>query len=167
MPDDAGMRSLVFLLLFASSCAGADPAPAAAPQPAPATARPAPVNLAAAREEVKSAEVAFAAAFRDRDKDRFFSYLADDAVFLGAQKTLRGKQQVIETWSGFFADPAPPFSWRPERVEASADGSLGLSTGPVLDPAGKQIGTFSSIWRRQPDGSWKVAFDGPGCSAGG
>lgn len=153
-----GMRSLSILLL-ATSCAGA---PAR-----PATDNRATVDLATTREQVRQAEIAFAAAFRDRDKDRFFAMLAEDAVFLGPQKTLRGKQQVIATWSRFFADAAPPFSWTPERVEASADGSLGLSTGPVLDPAGKQVGTFSSIWRRQPDGSWKVAFDGPGCSAGG
>jgi ketosteroid isomerase-like protein len=163
MPDNAGMRSIV-LLLLATSCAGADPAPAS---PSPAPARPAAVDLASARDEVKAAETAFAAAFRDRDKDRFFSMMADDAVFLGPQKTLRGKPQVIETWSRFFADPAPPFSWQPERVEVTSDGTLGLSTGPVLDPAGKQVGTFSSIWRRQPDRSWKVVFDGPGCSAGG
>lgn len=155
------MRSILLVVLV-TGCAGADPAPAS---PGPAPARPAPVDLAAAREEVKSAETAFAAAFRDRDKDRFFAMMAEDAVFLGTQKTLRGRPQVIETWSRFFADPSPPFSWQPERVEVSADGSLGLSTGPVLDPAGKQIGMFSSIWRRQPDGTWKVAFDGPGCSA--
>lgn len=156
------MRSpLLLLLLAAAGCAGAsaaDPAPAAAP-------RPAPVDLTAARDQVKAAETAFAAAFRDRDKGRFFAMVAEDAVFLGPQKTLRGRAQVTETWSRFFADPSPPFSWRPERVEVSADGSLGLSTGPVLDPSGTVVGSFSSVWRRQPDGSWKVAFDGPGCSA--
>lgn len=128
-----------------------------------ATASPRPANLAAARDEVKAAETAFAAAFRDRDRTRFFSQVADDAVFLGPQRTLRGKQQVVETWSRFFADAAPPFSWQPERVEVTGDGSLGLSTGPVPDPSGNLIGTFSSIWRRQADGSWKVVFDGPGC----
>ena len=156
MPDDAAMRSILLLLLLAvTGCAGG------------AASRPAAVDPGAARDEVRAAETAFAAAFRDRDRDRFFAMLADDAVFLGPQKTLRGRRQVIETWSRFFADPAPPFSWRPERVEISSDGTLGLSTGPILDPAGKQIGSYSSIWRRQPDGTWKVAFDGPGCSAGG
>jgi ketosteroid isomerase-like protein len=41
-------------------------------------------------------------------------------------------------------------------------GGLALSTGPVFDPEGHQIGTFSSIWRREPDGSWRVVFD-KGC----
>lgn len=155
------MRSRLLLVLLAVvGCAGG-----AAGDPAPAAAlRPAPVNLTAARDQVRAAETAFAAAFRDRDKARFFALVADDAVFLGPQKTLRGRAQVVETWSRFFADAAPPFSWHPERVEVSGDGAIGLSTGPVLDPTGKQISVYSSVWRRQADGSWKVAFDGPGCS---
>lgn len=143
------MRLLALLLV--AGCAGT------------AASRPATIDPATARAEVRRAEEAFAAAFRDRDPDRFFALVADDAVFLGPQKTLRGAAEVRATWSRFFAGP-PPFAWHPERVEASADGAIGLSTGPVVDPGGKQIGVYSSIWRRQPDGSWKVAFDGPGCS---
>jgi ketosteroid isomerase-like protein len=41
-------------------------------------------------------------------------------------------------------------------------GGLALSTGPVHDPEGHQIGTFNSIWRRESDGSWRVVFD-KGC----
>jgi ketosteroid isomerase-like protein len=148
------MKSLALLLLallVVFGCAGS------------ASTRPTAVDPATARAEVRRAEEAFAAAFRARDAERFFAFVADDAVFLGAQKTLHGAAEVRATWTRFFAG-APPFSWHPERVEASADGALGLSTGPILDPGGKQIGVYSSVWRRQPDGSWKVAFDGPGCS---
>jgi hypothetical protein len=30
----------------------------------------------------------------------------------------------------------------------------------VFDEAGVQSGTFTSTWVRQPDGSWKILFDG-------
>jgi ketosteroid isomerase-like protein len=146
------MRFLPLLLLAAAACAGASPRPAA-------------LDPASAREQVRQAEIAFAAAFRDRDRARFFAMVADDAVFLGPKKTLRGKSQVVATWSRFFAAPAPPFSWKPERVEVDGAGTLGLSTGPVVDPSGMAIGSFASIWQRQADGSWKVVFDGPGCPA--
>jgi hypothetical protein len=39
-----------------------------------------------------------------------------------------------------------------------------LSTGPVLDPAGKRVGTFTSICRREPSGERKIIFDS-GCPA--
>jgi ketosteroid isomerase-like protein len=69
---------------------------------------------------------------------------------------------VAEGWKPFFEGAAAPFSWEPETVEVLDSGSLALSSGPVRDPEGKQIGTFSSIWRREADGHWRVVFD-KGC----
>lgn len=111
-------------------------------------------------EEVRAAEVAFAKAFVDRDAKKFFSYVADDAQFLGRRNTMHGKQEVIATWSEFFQPAVAPFHWQPERVVTNADGKLGFSSGPVFDEAGAQISTFTSTWMRQPDGSWKILFDG-------
>ncbi len=61
----------------------------------------------------------------------------------------------------------PPFSWKPETVEVQEGGKLALSTGPVLDAAGKRIATFTSIWRREPSGEWKIIFDrgSPDCDS--
>jgi len=112
--------------------------------------------------EVKNAEVAFAKAFADRDQAKFFAMVANDATFLGGLGTLRGKAAIVERWSRFFTGPEAPFEWGPERVEVTADGKLGLSTGPIYDPKGNHLGDYSSIWKRQSDGSWKVIFDGPG-----
>lgn len=111
-------------------------------------------------EEVRATEVAFAKAFADRDVKKFFSFLADDAQFLGRRKTMHGKQEVIATWSEFFKPAVAPFRWQPERVVTNAAGDLGFSSGPVFDQGGAQIGTFTSTWVRQPDGSWKILFDG-------
>lgn len=111
-------------------------------------------------EEVRATEIAFAKAFADRDPQKFFSYLADDTQFLGRHNTMRGKQEVIAGWSEFFKPPVAPFRWQPERVVTNAAGDLGFSNGPVFDEAGVQIGTFTSTWTRQPDGSWKILFDG-------
>jgi ketosteroid isomerase-like protein len=113
-------------------------------------------------KEVRDAEMAFAKAFADRDQAKFFAFVTDDANFLGPNRTLTGKAQVVEAWSRFFKDPAAPFSWKPERIAMNGPGDIGLSTGPVLDAAGKHVGNFSSVWQKQKDGSWKVIFDGPG-----
>ena len=114
-------------------------------------------------DEVRQAETGFAKAFADRDKTRFFSYVADDAVFISPLGTLRGKQQVIDRWSRFFDGVAvAPFRWGPERVEVAAGGSVGFSMGPIYDPKGEHAGYYSSIWQKQGNGSWKVVFDGPG-----
>jgi ketosteroid isomerase-like protein len=111
-------------------------------------------------EEVRATEIAFAKAFADRDAQKFFSFLAEDAQFLGRRNTMRGKQEVVTGWSEYFKPAVAPFRWQPERVVTSAAGDLGFTSGPVFDEAGVQIGTFTSTWVRQPDGSWKILFDG-------
>jgi ketosteroid isomerase-like protein len=118
------------------------------------------VSAADRTEEVRATEVAFAKAFADRDAKKFFSYLAEDAQFLGRRNTLHGKQEVIAGWSEFFKAAVAPFRWEPERVVTNAAGDLGFSSGPVFDEAGVQTGTFTSTWLRQPNGSWKILFDG-------
>ncbi len=112
--------------------------------------------------DVRNAEIAFAKAFADRDQAKFFAFVADDATFLGPRRTMSGKAEVVKVWSGFFKSPEAPFRWGPERVSVSADGTVGLSTGPVYDAAGKPAGSYISTWRKQSDGSWRVVFDGPG-----
>ena len=122
----------------------------------------APAYAADPADEVRGAEIGFAKAFADRDQAKFFAYVADDAHFLGARRTMNNKAEVKEVWTSYFKDATPPFRWEPDRVVVNARGDLGLSTGPIHDAGGKHIGNYSSIWQRQKTGQWKVIFDGPG-----
>jgi ketosteroid isomerase-like protein len=113
--------------------------------------------------QVRAAEVGFARTMATRDRSAFASFVADEAVFFNARGALRGKAAVVQTWARFFDGNQAPFSWEPDTVEVLDSGMLALTSGPVRDPDGKQIGTFNSIWRRENDGRWRVVFD-KGCS---
>ncbi len=113
-------------------------------------------------QQVRSAETAFAKTMADRDLESFASYLADEALFFDGSNVMRGKEAVKVGWSVLFAGDAAPFSWEPKVVEVLDSGTLALSSGPVRNPEGKQVGTYNSIWRREADGDWKVVFD-KGC----
>ncbi|HSP16706.1 MAG TPA: nuclear transport factor 2 family protein [Thermoanaerobaculia bacterium] len=113
-------------------------------------------------DEVRQTEIGFAKAFADRDAAKFFSFVTDDANFLGPKRILAGKAEVVKVWTEYLKPEKAPFRWEPERVVVNAKGDLGLSTGPVYDAEGKHIGNYSSIWQRQSDGTWKIVFDGPG-----
>lgn len=123
-------------------------------------------------DQVRRAELAFAATVAEKRAEAFAAMVDDGAVFLGARNEVaRGRAEVVAAWAGFFAPDAPSFDWRPEIVELSADGTLGLSRGPWTlrgrDAQGRPLersGTFTSVWRRQADGSWRVIFDA-GCGA--
>lgn len=95
----------------------------------------------------------------DRDVSAFATHVSDEAIFFNGTGVLHGKQEVLAAWSRFFKDKAAPFSWNPDRVEVLQSGTLALSTGLVRDPAGKVIGRFNSIWRREAPGVWRVVFD--------
>ena len=124
---------------------------AAAPLPSPA-------DLAAIVVDVKAAETAFARTMADRKLDRFTEFVAEDAVFNGRGPQI-GRAAVIEAWKPYFDKPDAPFSWGPDAVAPTADGRLAISTGLVRDPKGKLIGRFTSIWRKDADGRWRVVAD--------
>jgi len=115
--------------------------------------------------QVRATEIAFAKTLADRDVKAFTRMIAPDVIWL-ADATLRGPQEVLTRWQKYFDAATPPFSWSPEIVEVQEGGNLALSSGPVLAPDGKRIATYTSIWRREPGGEWRIIFDrgSPACS---
>jgi ketosteroid isomerase-like protein len=95
----------------------------------------------------------------DRDHAAFISFLAEEAIFIGTNRVLRGAKEVAAGWKGFYDGPQAPFSWEPDQIQVVDSGTLALSSGPVRDSSGKRTGTFNSIWRREPDGKWKIVID--------
>jgi ketosteroid isomerase-like protein len=113
-------------------------------------------------QQVRTAETAFARTVADRDWTAFKACIAEEAVFFGRNDILRGRDAIANGWKPYFTEAKAPFSWEPEQVEVLASGTLALSSGPVIDPEGKRIGTFQSIWRLEADGRWRIVFD-KGC----
>lgn len=116
------------------------------------------------RKEVEATERAFARTMAARDHAGFVSFLAEDTVFFSGPTPLRGRQAVADWWKKLYTQPAAPFTWAPDKVEILDSGELAMSTGPVHDPKGKLVGRFTSVWRRQGPGEWKIIFDN-GCDA--
>jgi ketosteroid isomerase-like protein len=131
------------LALLAAGCAGTPPSP----------------SHATLEAEVRATEAAFARTMADRDYAAFTSFLAEEAVFISGPEPSRGKAKVAAAWKRFYEKPDPPFSWQPDKIEVLRSGTLALSSGPVRDPQGKLIATFTSIWRREAPGVWRIVFD--------
>lgn len=129
-----------------------------------ATAAAAAADRTTLTQEVRDAELSFAATMAARDHAAFTRHLAEDAIFFDGEKPVRGKAAIAASWKAYYEGPNPPFSWHPENVEVLDSGTLAYSSGPVIDPKGKRVGTFNSVWRREADGTWRVVFD-KACSA--
>lgn len=118
----------------------------------------APAN-AELKQQVIETERAFAKTMAQRDHRAFMTFVSSEAVFFSGEKPLHGKQAVAEWWKRHYEKPEAPFSWEPESVEVLESGVLALSTGPVHDSKGKLVGTFTSIWRLEAPGIWRIVFD--------
>src|SRR5207253_9943909 len=111
---------------------------------------------------VVEAEHAFAQHSIDHGmKPAFLAYAAPDGVIVNRQ----GFVNAIETWSKRDPAPAGLLTWWPIYADVSHAGDLGWTTGPFEyrekstdeKPAG--TGHYFTIWRKQPDGSWKWVLD--------
>jgi ketosteroid isomerase-like protein len=112
--------------------------------------------------EVKSSERAFAKTMADRDLKAFGTYIAEEGIFFNNDGALRGRRAVVKYWERFFHGKVAPFSWEPETVEVLPSGKLALTSGDVKDEMGRVFGTFTTVWRQEKDGKWRVVFD-KGC----
>jgi ketosteroid isomerase-like protein len=111
------------------------------------------------QKQVFEVENAFAKTMADRDHASFVTFLSEETVFLSETKVLRGRQAVAAEWKPYFTEPDPPFSWYPETVAVLDSGKLALSTGPVLNAAGQRVATYTSTWRQEEPGVWRIIFD--------
>jgi ketosteroid isomerase-like protein len=97
----------------------------------------------------------------------YFSYLLEDDVMLPPNEPmLIGKEAVRKAMTAFFAMPGFAVKWQPTKVEAASSGDFGYSLGTfelsVNDPKGMPMpdrGKYLAVWKKQPDGSWKVAAE--------
>ncbi|SHM64800.1 DUF4440 domain-containing protein [Rhizobacter sp. OV335] len=121
------------------------------------------IPRATLEQQVADTERAFAKTMADRDHAAFTRFLADDTVFFSGPVPLRGKAAVAAGWKRFYEGAQAPFSWRPDKVEVLDSGELALSTGPVFDPDGKPVASFTSVWRQVTPGVWRIVFD-KGCN---
>lgn len=121
-----------------------------------------------ALERMAATERAFAAATAQVGvRDGFLTFLTPDAIDIAP---VAGRLAIVSLPERLRAQ-APPelplrrtLQWEPRWGAISAAGDLGWLTGPYrnasLDGAEPdRHGAYFSIWRRQPDGTYKVRLD--------
>jgi ketosteroid isomerase-like protein len=123
------------------------------------------IDLESAKRAIRIADLEHAKAVADRSLQSFVALVDDDAIFFG-KDVARGKNAVSKAWLPYFTDRALFLKWHPTQVEISSSGDLGYSIGEYerigKDASGNPatvIGNYVSIWRKQPDGRWKVVLD--------
>ena len=123
-----------------------------------------------AREALFRTDQAWAAAASaGKDAEYVASFWSEDGVIVPAgAPVVAGKAAIRAFVAESFAIPGFNISWAPrlEDVHVSADGTMGYSVSDSSTtfpgPGGELVtvpGRGVSIWRREPDGSWKCVYD--------
>jgi ketosteroid isomerase-like protein len=95
-------------------------------------------------------------------RDAFLDFFADDAIAF-APAVVPAKDRLRK-------QPSTPFSefeliWEPRTGDVADSGDLGWLTGPSTSINHKsadkkpRYGCYLSVWRKQPDGKWRVFID--------
>jgi ketosteroid isomerase-like protein len=110
-------------------------------------------------------EAGFQRATTERGWDGYVSYLADNATELeNGDPILSGKENIRRALGPYSPDMS--LTWTPVKAEMSSSGDLGYTFGTYIfrskTKAGQLVtnyGKYTTIWRKQKDGSWKVVLD--------
>lgn len=109
--------------------------------------------LSANPSAVVKAELAFARLAQEKGQWTAFRETADKDAVMFVPEAVNA-----QAWLRKRADPPRAVAWQPYRIFVSCDGSYAASSGPWAQPDGRS-GTFTTIWRRQRDGSFKWLLD--------
>jgi ketosteroid isomerase-like protein len=117
-------------------------------------------------ETLKRMEGEFMKAAAERGSQGYLSYYADDAVEVpNGEPLILGKINIAKTMN-FLDDKNNHLTWTPVGGDISKSGDLGYTFGTFefrsVGKDGKaavQRGKYTSIWKKQKDGSWKVVLD--------
>ena len=132
----------------------------------PAAHRSAAASPKATVETLKQLEAEFMKTAAEKGSKGYLSYYADDAVEVpNGGPVISGKVNIAPGMT-FLDDPNNRLTWTPVSGDISASGDLGYTYGTFefhsKDKDSKphvEYGKYTSIWKLQKDGSWKVVLD--------
>jgi ketosteroid isomerase-like protein len=124
------------------------------------------VDTGAVKDAIAADEKKWNDEFHAKNRDALLAHYASDAyaVFPGAP-AMSGADGLRKGYEGALKDPNFDVSFSSDKVDVSGDlaYSRGRFTEKETDPATKQVksnsGSYITVYKKQPDGSWKVVED--------
>jgi uncharacterized protein (TIGR02246 family) len=127
-----------------------------------------PDTRAANEATIRSLDADFGKLAAAKDFDKCADYYEDDAVlFAPGQPALIGKDSIRKLFQQTFSAPsAPQFAITIEGIDVAKSGDIaedhGTFKSTTIDKKGKTVeqdGHYILFWKKQADGSWKIAAD--------
>ncbi len=120
------------------------------------------------KNNVVETEKAFEKRVEEKGIAESFYYFADkNAVIIRENDSLiYGKESILKYYNNKRSNKKISLKWKPDFVEVAKSGELAYTFGKyfyeVTDSLGKKTtykGIFHTIWKKQPDGTWRYVWD--------
>lgn len=118
------------------------------------------------KDEILETEQNFATmAAEEGIRKAFLTYAAEDAVLMRKNTLGIGKKAITVHFENQKSKDVS-LTWKPDFVDVSESGDLGYTYGhytfSYIDSRGNTIenkGIFHTVWKKQPDGTWRFVWD--------
>jgi ketosteroid isomerase-like protein len=109
----------------------------------------------------------FDMATAEKGVDGWAAYFAPNGSMLSdTSKPTTGHEDIRKAMEPAFKDPSFSLRWQPTNAGIMIPGIIGYTVGrwerSRKNKEGKLMkwtGTYSTTWKKQPDGSWKIVLD--------
>jgi ketosteroid isomerase-like protein len=118
-------------------------------------------------DAVRAADAAWLNAWATKDVDKSVAFFDEQGSMLSPGDPIAtGKRALTKLIASGFALTDYKLAWVPDKVGVAHSGDLGYTSGTYdwsfRDSSGRMVfdkGKYLTLWKKQPDGSWKVLFD--------
>jgi ketosteroid isomerase-like protein len=126
----------------------------------------APADDSAGREALLKVDRDFATAAQTRGVEAWGDYWAENGVHSdGPTGVAVGKAGIRKQMGPQYEMPGFKLEWSPSYAKISNGGNVGTTWGRYKSRSMKdgktvvRVGDYVTVWQKEKDGSWKVAFD--------
>jgi len=147
----------LFVMNFVGACSNSNTKTPAQP----------PDTRAVDEAAIRAAVIEWSKAAQAKDLNKAVSFYADDAMrFADKGPLVQGKDNIRTGWEQMLALPGPGLTFATTGVGVARAGDMAYEYGTydfaTEDKMGKIIdekGKYVVVWKKQADGTWKVAAD--------
>jgi ketosteroid isomerase-like protein len=119
------------------------------------------------RDALIKADTDFDKATAEKGIEGWVACFAENGSMLtGTDPPITGHEAIRKAMEGAFKNPDFSLRWQPTRAEVLIPGVLGYTAGRYERRAKNQDGKktlgrgmYVSVWKKQPDKSWKIVLD--------
>lgn len=117
------------------------------------------------KQEIVAAEAAFEKMAAEKGIAQAFYEFADKDATISRGELIHGREAIFDFYKKAGLD-STQLQWAPDSVFVSESGDMAYTYGKYkmnLPDTSSQVitktGIFHTVWKRQPDGSWKYVWD--------